>query len=239
MQLDPVRIIVLVLITAGITAAAILIPLRFPEQHPPSAEPSTWLPIPKEGMDARQWAIRELLLRNVNKAPDGDSLAQRCGSEGSDGEATPTEKYSIQIGNGAFVANAQHWQVDFVPDGEDIDVSIQSTWPYPPPPPPPPSGSSKTEPSATTIDKGWSAHYRLNRKELQPIRDALSDSSLWLAPQEEVPFGCVDGRPVTIEACVRKQYIARMRNCDDASGKPAQRLWDALRERFPSPIQSK
>lgn len=230
MTLNVGRVAVLMLVIAGVTGAVVLMPAWMPKHSEIAAKPTTWLPMPPDGMDARQKQIRQLLAHNDPPFSDGSVLALRCGIDSSDGD--PNEHYSIRIGDGALVRNAQRWSVDFIPSGDNIDVTIHIVAPYPPPPPPEPG---KTASSPIDIHDR-SAYYHMDRNDLQPIHDALANSELWLAAQGEEPFGCYDGRSVTIEACVRGQYIARLRNCDAASGEPAQKLWDLLRQRFPQPM---
>jgi len=222
------RIAVLTLIMAGVAGAVVLMPVLSPRHPTASLEFETWIPLPPDGMDARQGAIRELLARNsVYADTETGTLALRCGIDSSEGQ--PAEHYAIAIGDGALAPNREHWNVDIVPSGDRMEVAIRFVSPYPPPPPPEPG---KAEAPAMKI-QDRTIHYQADRESMRPIHDALANADLWLAQQGEEPFGCADGRPVLIEACVHGQYVARLRNCDAGSGEPAQKLWDLLRQRFP------
>ena len=237
MKLSSIRIVILTLIVAGIAAAGFLISLNAPKQNVAAAEPATWLPMPADGMDARQWPIRELLSYIQGPGSAVGTLATRCGSSWSDDKAESVEQYSVQIGDPTFTPDLQHWRIDFVPDGDSIDVTLDAISPYPPPPPPQPTSIGQGRSSPNSVVHDWTAQFRRKRTDMQSIRDAIADKDLWLAPQKEDPFGCTDGRSVVIEACVHGQYFARLRNCDFASGEPAQRLWNLLRQQFPKPAQ--
>lgn len=226
----PIRIIAMTLIVAGVAGALMLKPIWLRSRQPASASPLTWIPLPQDGMDARQWAVRELLSHHETPMPNDGEFGLRCGSNTSDGE--PTEQYSIDIGDPLLLRNAQRWKVAIVPIGEDMDITIHVIAPYPPPPLPEPGKEGLVADSSI---HDWSTHLRIGRSEMRPIQDALANQELWLAPQGEEPFDCLDGRPVMIEACVHDRYFARFRNCDAGSGAPAQKLWDLLRLRFPHP----
>lgn len=222
------RIAILALILAGLAGALVLTPIWIPRHGDPVAKPAIWIPMPKSGMDARQSAIRELLSYNTTFRSD-TTLAIRCGSESSGIE--PSEEYSIAIGDNSLSPNGQQWKVNLIPTGNDIEVTIHVESSYPPPPPPEPG--KPTSPSPKIQNR--IVHDHVPRRDLQPIHDALANPDLWLGPQGIEPFGCHDGRAVMIEACVHGQYVARLRNCDAASGEPAQKLWDMLKQRFPQP----
>jgi len=228
MNPNPGRIAVLTLVVAGLAGAALLTPILIPGHTDAATQPATWIPIPPDGMDARRGTIRELLDRLQPPYGDASTIAPRCGRDDLTGE--PNEEYAIAIGDGELAPNAEHWEVNLVPQSDRMDVAIRIVSPYPPPPPPEP-GKAPPPPSTEIQDR--SARYSMDLTDMQPIHDALVNRDLWLAPQGEEPFGCTDGRPVTIEACVHGQYVARLRNCDFAEGAPAQKLLDALRRRFP------
>ncbi len=230
MRLSFGRVAILTLIIAGLTSVVVLMPMWMPKHSVIPAQLTTWIPMPPDGMDARQSTIRELLARNsVYAETETGTLALRCGSGILDGE--PNEQYAIAIGDGELAPNGRHWNVDIVPSGDGMEVAIRIVSPYPPLPP---AESGEAESTAMkTQDR--TVHYQMDRKGMRTIHDALVNADLWLAPQGEDPFGCADGRPVMIEACVHGQYIARLRNCDAGSGEPAQKLWDLLRQHFSQP----
>ena len=227
MKPNPGRIAVLTLIAASLAGAAVLAPLLLPRNTSAATQPATWIPMPPDGMDARQGAVRELLEQTQAQFADASTLAARCGIDAQAGE--PNEQYAIAIGDGALAPNAEHWDVGLVPSGDSMEVTIQIISPYPPPAPPEPGKA----PSSAIEVRDRSLQYRIDLKALQPIHDALLSPELWLAPQGEEPFECRDGRRVMIEACVHGRYIARLRNCDVGSGEPAQKLLDLLRRQFP------
>jgi hypothetical protein len=186
---------------------------------PPVEDPS-WIPLPASGMDASRPGLRELLVSRYDGAND---LAATCGMYDDGAER---ERYRIRISRNAW---EDFREIEIVPRGEWLEIAIRDGFP-PPLPEPPRDGTSRRE-----YDPIHPAtHVRIRRRDAEPIRRAWDSAGLWHAEQEHLP-GCMDGRAVTLEACIVGRYAIRRRNCDAGADVPTQRLWEAITAAFPKP----
>lgn len=175
--------------------------------------------MPPDGMDASAFVMRSLLFAADSTPEADDALARTCGGYGDDDAA---ERYRILIGDPVLMRNAQTWSVDMRAQGSQVAVTVEDASL----PPPPPEDARDTPPDTAFAQR----RYWLQKAELEPIRAAWAEPALWLAEQRDV--GCLDGRPVFLEACVRGRYVARSRNCDAAADEAAEKLWALLQEKF-------
>lgn len=224
MSLRYSRIVLLAFLFALLIAMALLWHAKSGHRPLTEADQAPWIGLPSDGMDASLLPVRRVLLNAGvmnGEASHYSSLAFQCGN--TDRLATG-ERYIAHIGQSA---RSPFWRVTMDVEGSEVQVRIEEAHGTAPPPPPPPGGYVEQRlsiPSYSQTDKA----------KLSALRDAWSDYDLWLAPQKDA-FGCLDGNPVLLEACVNGKYAARFRNCDGAASVATRKLWDLLNATFPAP----
>lgn len=184
---------------------------------PPTA-PAPWIPLPANGMDASNAAVRDLLL----SPRPADGFARHCGDFDDDG----SERYRIFIskdGREDFRA------YDFLVHGEWLDVTVLD--PLPAPPSRPADGSDDA--SAGQAHALPEVRTRLAKRDAEPIRRAWDTTSVWRG--EQGPTGCSDGRPFVLEACVDGRYAIRSGSCGPAAAAQSHAMWGALTSLLPEP----
>ncbi|MFT4178907.1 MAG: hypothetical protein QM612_05500 [Thermomonas sp.] len=214
-------------IALGIVVATVfhVAQLTTPLSRDAASEP--WIALPRSGMDATIPEIRKLMLRAYafgNEYDGYKTLAFQCGDLYHDSPIT--ERYIARIGESAFDPS---WKVVMDIKGDNIDITWGSGGTVPPPPPPPPginSDSQLIEPVSTT---------QKPRAAMERIRTLWQNEALWHAPQDAAAFGCLDGNPVFLEACVHGRYAARARNCNLPAFDATDQLWQAFNELLPPP----
>ena len=217
MRLSMGRITVAAL-CAALAVAAIAWVSRPRPQALAVAVDESWLPLPPDGMDASAFATRHLL-SVADSMPGDPSLTSTCGRYDSEGAP---ERYRIVIGDPVLMRDARMWSVELRVQGSQVEARVEDASL----PPPPEDAQGETPPHAFAPRRYW-----LDTSELEPVRAAWAEPALWLAAQRDV--GCLDGRPIFLEACVRGRYAARTRNCDAAADEAAEKLWQLLQKRFP------
>jgi len=214
LQVSATRIGVLLLAMAGI-AIGMFAFVAQPERLPPDTNGS-WLELPDD-MDARRPGVRMLLARVIDPRDPYGSLMFSCGRN----PLEPPEQYVIHIGDTFGVPDPEFWEVRIVPRGSTFHVRIKDALPRPPPPP---------GVHGTGGDLETPQYFVVEASEMTEIGAPLRTDALWSSPQADV--ACLDGNPVTMEACIHGQYAARHRNCDSAAYEQATLLWEALQRRF-------
>ncbi len=217
MRLSVFRILLWLIALACVGAGVAL--LSAPRHRLPPFEHAPWIGLPASGMDASQFALRQLLDSPFGADHD---LADACGSDDAGPER---ERYRLRISRDAW---RDFRAVEFVRRGDWLDVAVRDGLP---PPPPEPSRDGIAPPSDVLLQPAATARIALRAAE--PIRRAWNTQSLWHAEQQAL--GCRDGRPVTLEACIAGRYAIRHRNCDPAAGEATQVLWDAVVKLLPAP----
>lgn len=214
---DPKSVMLWVAGMVAIGTVLLLLPARRSEW--PSVVDPPWIGLPQSGMDASRAPLRELLVAAPgNMRP----LSSGCGMR----DDMNRERYRLSISRNAW---KDFREIEFVPDGEWLDVAILDG--FPPPPPEPPRSGVRAEEDEVLVQPVVRA--RLRRRDAEPIRRAWNTPGLWHAEQK--PLGCMDGRPVTLEACIDGRYAIRHRNCDVEAYAPAQALWNAVNRLLPAP----
>jgi len=221
----------ILLVSAGLIAVASLWLWWNARERPAPVDPNDapWIGLPKSGMDATQPHIREMILlafdygRNLPH-PGPGSLAFDCGSNHQTFDGR--ERYIARISKDLATPA---WKIVLDVHGDHIDIAWSEADSMSPPPPPPPG---YREGGATLIV--GTSHASKARSDLEKIRALWSGTTLWQAPQGDV-FGCRDGYPVFLEACVNGQYAARYRNCDMQAYDATDKLWQAFTAILPPP----
>jgi hypothetical protein len=206
------RVAVLAVLVAAMLAAAWLAWQRQPRPQA-GTDAAPWIGLPATGMDASQRDTRQLLAR---KWDERDGLARACGAP----DDPAGEHYALWIGKDAW---GPFRALRFDVAGDAIQVSVRGGEP----PPPLPGATPTLEPPPVRV--------AFRRQALRQIRDLWRTEALWQAPQREGALDCLDGNPVTLEACVDGRYAVRHRNCDPAAGLATQRLWQAVVRQLPAP----
>jgi hypothetical protein len=195
-----------------------------------------WIGLPKSGMDATEQNTRMLMSRafeygRESSYSDSGSLAFECGEQHWRQSFDGKERYIARIGEGAW---GPAWKVILDVHGDRIDVAWTEADSVIPPPPPPPAYRGKGKiPDLTLVTRV--AHTSKSRAELEPIRALWNDQALWHAPQDSSVFGCFDGDPIFLEACIDGRYAARFHNCDPPTLNTTSKLWQAFNDLLPPP----
>lgn len=212
----PKTVMLWVALMMAIGTYLVLLPAQRRAQ--PSAVDPPWIDLPKSGMDASQASLRELL---VVYPRETRRLSASCGM----GNDTDRERYRLWISRNAW---EDFREIEFVPDGEWLDVTVRDG--MPPPPPEPSHGGDSASADDVVLPV---VRVRLHRRDAEPIRRAWDTPGLWHAEQK--PLGCMDGRPVMLEACIDGRYAIRSRHCDLDASAPAGAMWDAVDRLLPAP----
>ncbi len=175
---------------------------------PAPLESTPWIALPASGMDASQSRVRDVVagLRN-------DDLEADCGRR----DRAVHAQYRILV-SPSDRGSAR--QIDIVPSGDWLDVSIRESSPVP-----------------ATDSRGsgsWVApvtRLRVRPQAMEPIRRIWLTHAMWDAPQGEA--SCLYGQRLVLEACIEGRWAARDRNCDDAADSGA--LWQAVSTLLPTP----
>lgn len=216
MNFDPKTVSLWAALFASVGIYCILLP---PQRSPlPPAVDPPWIGLPKSGMDASQSPLRELL---AMRAHGMSRFAASCGTQND----TERARYRLWISRNA---REDFREIEFVPDGEWLDVTVREGMP----PPSPESSHGGDSASADDVVQPV-VRVRLHRHDVEPIRRAWETQALWHAEQQ--PLGCMDGTPVTLEACIDGRYAIRHRNCDIDAYSPARAMWDAVDRLLPAP----
>lgn len=213
--------------TALVAATLLLLWWNAREQPVPvNPKDAPWIGLPKSGMDATQFPIRQILFFGSHGEGwnnQGNSLPYQCGEDSP--SSNIQERYVAYIGS--------HWgkfrKVTLDVHGDAIDVSVQTDsnlFVLPSFP-----DTSRADP----LPYFPSIHVSKARSELEPIRVAWSDADLWHSPQSKNAFSCHDSAPLFLEACVNGKYAARFRNCDVSIVNFTSKLWHAINDLLPPP----
>jgi hypothetical protein len=191
-----------------------------PSQRPAPATilDPPWIGLPQTGMDASQPPLRELLAQSSGAR---HRLSATCG-KGNDVER---ERYRLWVSRNTW---EDFREIEFLPRGEWLEVSVRDGLP---PPPPEPTRDGATTPD--DIEVHPIVHARIRRRDAEPIRRAWNTQGLWHAEQK--PLGCHDGRPIVLEACIDGRYAIRLRHCDADAHLPTQAMWEAVERLLPVP----
>ncbi len=222
MIFSPRRIVLCTVVVAVIGVYAALLPGQ--RRTMPPVVDAPWIGLPETGMDASKVEVRMLLTMKTWPSPHDDSMAnlsRACGAE----QAGIRERYIAHVSKGAW---GPFWDIQFDVDGDWMNVSIRDGMPAPAPEPPDTGGPA---PEGTFIHP--MKRLRLKKSDLEPIRMIWSTKALWHAEQK--PLGCMDGMPITLEACVDGRYAVRHRNCDMDAYGPTGQLWQAINRILPAP----
>lgn len=208
----------IVLWAALIAAVAIgVFLLHMQRRALPAVVDAPWIGLPESGMDASQPDVRRLLAQSFGGAR---SLSERCGM----GHDVERERYRLWISRNTW-EDAR--EIEFVPRGAWLEVSVRDGFPPPPEPPLDGARAPDSDPVQPIV------HANLRRVDAEPIRRAWNTQGLWHAAQK--PLGCMDGRPIVLEACIDGRYAIRLRHCDAAAHAPTQAMWDAVERLLPAP----
>ena len=222
MIFSPRRIVLCIAIVAAVGVYAVLLPGQ--RSAIPSVADAPWIGLPETGMDASKAELRMLLRRETWPSRYGDpmaNLSHECGTE----QVGIRERYIAHVSKNAW---GPFWDIQFDVDGDWLNIAIRDSFLSPPPPPPefgPANDAIEPLPPTTKI--------RVRKSQMEPIRRIWASHGLWHADQK--PLGCLDGMPVTLEACVDGRYAVRHRNCDADAYEPAQQLWDTVNRMLPAP----
>lgn len=222
MIFSPRRIVLCISVVATFGVYAVLLPGQRSSILPVVGAP--WIGLPETGMDASKADLRMLLTSRTWPSQYGDpmaNLSSKCGME----QAGISERYVAHVSKGAW---GPFWDVQFDVDGDWINVSIRDGMPAPPPEPVDAAGPVPEGSHVYPV-----ARMRLKKSDLEPIRRIWSAKALWHAEQK--PLGCMDGMPITLEACVDGRYAVRHRNCDMDAYEPTGQLWQAMNKVLPAP----
>jgi hypothetical protein len=212
----PKSVVLWVALIAAVGVYLALLPGQ--RRAPPAVVDPPWIGLPQTGMDASQAPLRELL---VQSSGTRHRLSATCG-KGHDAER---ERYRLWVSRNTW---HDFREIEFVPRGEWLEVSVRDG--LPPPPPEPPSDRA---PAPEYVEVHPVVHARIRRRDAEPIRRAWDTQGLWHAAQK--PLGCADGRPITLEACIDGRYAIRLRHCDADAHLPTQDIWDAVERLLPAP----
>lgn len=225
MSLRPTRILLLAVLLGTVSAYAVMVPAQ--RQAPLGANDKPWIGLPDTGMDASRFGVRRLLgssFGTLSAEDANDQLKRLCGN----GDTFIHERYVAHVGKDAW---GPFWDVQIDVQGEWLDISVRNGSPLPAPPKPPDVDdvSSLAPPLRTTT------RVRLRKIDAAPIQNAWRQPALWHAEQDMSAFGCLDGNPVFLEACIDNRYAARFRNCNADADAPTQQLWSAMNRLLPAP----
>ena len=222
MIFSPQRIVLCIAIVAAVGVYAVLLPGQRSAMPPVADAP--WIGLPETGMDASKAELRMLLRRETWPSGYGDpmaNLSHGCGT----GQAGIRERYIAHVSKNAW---GPFWDIQFDVDGDWMNVSIRDGMPAPAPEPVDANGPVPEGSHVYPVSR-----VRLKKSDLEPIRRIWSEKALWHAEQK--PLGCLDGMPVTLEACVDGRYAVRHRNCDVDAYGPTGQLWQAINRILPAP----
>ena len=207
----------------AVIAASSLWFLWHNRQQPTPVDPNDgpWIGLPKSGMDAALWGTRALLQRALELDPRNQPFAISCGIEGDETPYRGKEKdrYIAHIGASAFDPS---WKIVMDVDKGNINIKWGLGDTVPPPPLP---MDDHRQPATMVMPVSMTQKSRI---QMERIRELWNNQALWHEPQDANAFGCLDGDPVFLEACVNGQYAARFRNCNTPAMEATDELWKAF-----------
>jgi hypothetical protein len=225
MSLTPARVVLWTTLLATVLVYAVLLPAQRPAPIRSDDEP--WIGLPDTGMDASKFDVRWLLLHpygTLMTDDEFDQLKSLCGN----GDTSFRERYIAHVGRNAW---GPFWDVQIDVQGEWLEIVVRDGSPLPAPPAPPDEADDSSR--APQLRPG--NRVRLRKTDAVPIQQAWRQQGLWHAEQNMNAFGCLDGNPVFLEACIDNRYAARFRNCDADADAPTQQLWEAVNRLLPAP----
>jgi hypothetical protein len=208
--------------------------------------PEPWLELPGEPLPFRAEATRmsavalTLLERDFHdrSAPPFDiqfSELSRC-----DSRIVEVERERHQLWIAEAWADTRWLQLRIGGDEAHLDEHVLVQRPAPPPTQEDDLTEHAAEASETLARGPRRTLSRIPLVELEALRSAWSDPSLWKIPNAQILHaGCFDGRQVVLASCVSGELEIRLHQCSDAEDVAIDELlrqFDALLETAEAPL---